>query len=274
MFYKHDLHYDYPERTDEHMLVVKKIREVNLDESYPYLQKSAWYKFKRGIFWVLVQIIIFPLLVFTHGLRIYGRENYKKNKHLFKNGAITVSNHVFMWDFLCVMKAIRPKLAFFPAWKTNIEGPNGPLIRWAGGIPVPTDNVRSMIKFSGAMDEVLESKRWLHVFPEGSLWFFYPGIRPLKKAVFKYAVKYDRPILPVVLTFRPRKGIAKLFGKTPRVDLHVGEPILPDKTLPPKEAETKIHKQTYHVMQVMAGITPDSPEYNSDYLGASYKRAM
>ena len=41
-----------------------------------------------------------------------------------KNGAITVSNHVFMWDYLCVLKAIRPHLQYHPGWKTNFEGPN------------------------------------------------------------------------------------------------------------------------------------------------------
>jgi 1-acyl-sn-glycerol-3-phosphate acyltransferase len=61
----------------------------------------------------------------------------------------------------------------------------------------------------------------MHFYPEGSMWLFYPDIRPFKPAVFKYAVKYDRPIVPLTMSFRPRKGPTKLFTKKPQVDLHV-----------------------------------------------------
>ena len=114
----------------------------------------------------------------------------------------------------------------------------------------------------------------MHFFPEGSLWFYYPDIRPLKKAVFKYAVKFDRPIVPIVMSFRKRKGITKLFTKKPQVDLHVGEPLFPDKTLTKAEAETKLHKTAYQVMQEMAGVFPGDPTYNEDYLQTDYKSTI
>lgn len=79
------------------------------------------------------------------------------------------------------MVALRPRLGYFPAWKTNLEGPSGPLIRMAGSIPVPTHSFRAMAKFNSAMEEVLENLQWMHFFPEGSMWFYYPDIRPLKK---------------------------------------------------------------------------------------------
>lgn len=178
MYYKADLDYKYPERTDEHMINVKKRREVVLDENYPYLQKGFWFGCLRGIYWLGVNVIIFPLLRITHWLRIYGRENIKKHKAELKGGAITVSNHVFMWDYLCVLKAIRPHLSYFPAWKTNLEGSNAALIRMSGGIPIPTDSMKAMVKFSRAMDEVLESGKWLHVYPEGLFGFTIPISAP------------------------------------------------------------------------------------------------
>ena len=179
-----------------------------------------------------------------------------------------------MWDYLCVLKAIRPHLQYMPGWKTNFEGPNGPLIRWVGGIPVPTDNRRGMVKFQQAIGEVLQNNHWLHFFPEGSLWFYYPDIRPLKKAVFKYAVRYDKPIIPITLSFRPRKGIRKLFAKTPFVDLHIGDPLFPDKTLPPLDAMEKMRTDAYHIMQVMNGINPGDPTYNTDLKIENYKKTM
>ncbi len=274
MYYRHDLDYVYPDRSDEHMITVKKLRSTVFDENYPYYKKGFWYGIARGVFWVLTNVIVFPLLRITHGLKIYGKKNLRKHKKALKDGAITICNHVFMWDFLAVQKAIRPHLSRFPAWKTNLDGPNGPLIRWAGGIPVPTGNLRAMVKFKYALEEAFANKKWVHFFPEGSMWFFYPDIRPLKKAVFKYAVKYDKPLIPMAISFRPRKGIAKLWGKTPRADLHIGEPLFVDKNLTPAEAENQMHAKAYHIMQEMCGITPDHPAYRTEQNIETYQKTM
>ena len=242
MYYRHELDYTYPERSDEHMIKVKKVRNLKFDTSYKYLDKSFGFKFMRAIYWLLVTLIVFPIMRISHGLRIYGKKNLKKHKEELKGGAITVSNHVFYWDYLCVLKAIRPRLSYFPAWKDNLNGPCGKLIRLSGGIPVPTDDIHAMRDFNEAMEEILNEGKWLHFFPEGSMWFFYPDVRPLKKAVFSYSVKFNKPILPITMSFRPRRNITRLFTKTPCVDLHIGEPIFPDTMLPRREAEEKIMK--------------------------------
>lgn len=274
MYFRHNLDYKYPERSDEHMITVKHLRDTHFDENYPYLEKGVWHKIKRGVLWVVLNLIAFPVVTIRHGLKIYGRKKLKKYKKEFKDGAITVSNHVFMWDYLCVLKAIRPHLQYHPGWATNFEGPNGPLIRWVGGIPIPAGNMRAMGKFQRAIGEVLENKHWLHFFPEGSMWFYYPDIRPLKKAVFKYAVRYNRPVLPITMSFRPRTGIYKLFGNKPLVDLHIGDPIFPDRSLPIADATDKLHAEAYHVMQVMNGINPGDPTYNVDQNIDHYKKTM
>ena len=264
MYLKKDLGYKYPDRSDEHMITVKHLRDIIFDINYPYLDKSLWFKIKRVGLWILLNPFIFLVCTIRHGVKIYGRKNLRKHKELLKNGAITIANHVFMWDYICVLKAIRPRLQHLIAWKTNLEGPNGPLIRLVGGIPVPTGNIRSMCKFKEAVDEVLESGKWLHVYPEGSMWFYYPDIRPLKPAVFRFAVDHNKPIVPIVFTFRERKGIFKIFSKNPFVDVHIGEPMLPDLTLSKKDATDKMHKEAYHIMQLMAGIKETDPNYNTN----------
>ena len=274
MYYRHELSYQYPARCDEHMIKVKRKRELTFDENYGYFPHGVLYSVLRGLYWVLLQCVVFPLCRFTHGLKIYGKENLKKNKKLLKNGAITISNHVFMWDYLCVLKAIRPRLSYFPAWKDNLEGSCGRLVRLSGGIPIPTGNMHAMAHFNRAIEQVLERGKWLHFFPEGSLWFFYPDIRPLKKAAFTYAVRYNKPILPITMSFRPRKGLMKLFGKKPLVDLHIGEPLLPELTLSRREAEQKLHGEAYRVMQKMNGICEGGPTYNTDQDPQHYKSTM
>ena len=274
MYYRHKLNYKYPERSDEHMISVKQVRNLGFDSNYIYLDKSFKFKLMRAIYWILISLIVFPITRLSHGLKIYGKKNLKNHKHALRNGAITVSNHVFYWDYLCVLKAIRPRLAYFPAWKDNLNGPCGRLIRLSGGIPIPTDDVHAMHKFKVALEEVMSSGKWVHFFPEGSMWRFYPDIRPLKKAVFTYAVKFEKPIVPITMSFRPRRGITKLFTKTPCVDLHIGEPIFPDKNLPPREAAERIHKETYHVMQVMNGINPGDKTYCEVQRIECYQKTM
>ena len=274
MYYRHQLDYQYPEKCDQHMITVPHLWDVTVDENYPYLRKDFVYKCIRSFYWVAMHTLLAVLLPISHGLRIHGRENLKKHKDLLKNGAITISNHVFMWDHLCVIRAIFPHLTYFPAWKTNLQGPNGPLIRMAGGIPIPEGNMKAMKKFKAAMEEVMESGKWMHFFPEGSMWFFYPDIRPLKKAVFQYAVRYRRPVLPITMSFRERKGITRLFTKAPQVDLHVGEPLLFDETLSPVAAARDLQQRAYHVMQTMNGIFPGDPTYNTNQDPATYQKTM
>ena len=264
MYYKEDLGYSYPKRSDEHMITVKHIRDTHFDENYNYYDKTLWYRFKRLILWIALNLFVFLVCTIRYGLRIKGRKNLKENKKYFKNGAITICNHVLMWDYICVLKAIRPHLQYHPGWKTNFEGPNGPLIRWVGGIPIPTDNIRAMVKFKQAIDAVLEDGKWLHFFPEGSMWFYYPDIRPLKKAVFKYAVRHNKPVIPITISFRPAKGIRRLFSKKPCADLNIGNPLFPDVSSNVNEATDKLHKEAYHIMQVMNGINPGDPTYNTN----------
>lgn len=273
MYYRHQLDYVYPDRCDQHMIEVKHLRDVVLDEDYPYLQKGFWYGCQRVVAWIVLNALAFWLLRITHGLRIHGRENLKKHKKEFKNGAITIANHVFEWDSMCVMKAIRPRLYHFPAWAGNLEGPNGPLLRMVGGIPIP-DNIPCLKKFKKAMEEVFQRKGWVHFFPEASMWYYYPDIRPFKKAVFQYAVRYDRPVIPMTFTFRPRTGITKFFTKKPFVDLTVGEAMFPDHSLTPGAATRKLQEDAYHIMQVTAGINPGDPTYNTDQDPANYKSTM
>ena len=44
MYYRHKLDYVYPEKSDEHMIQVKHIRDTNFDEHYNYYDKTFWNK--------------------------------------------------------------------------------------------------------------------------------------------------------------------------------------------------------------------------------------
>lgn len=274
MYYRHNLDITYPERSDQHMLELKRTKELHIDENYDFMPSGVAFRIKRALVASVLHTVVFPITRLTHGLRIYGRENLKKHKKELKNGAITISNHVFMWDYLCVQKAIRPHISYFPAWKPNFESGFQSFMRILGGMPIPEGDIHAMAAFKHDMDEVVESGRWLHVFPEGSLWYFYPDIRPLKPAVFLYAEKYDKPLIPISMSFRPRRGINRIFGKGPCVDLHVAEPIYADKSLPARESAEEMRARAYRIMQEMNGIHPGDPTYNEDQSIDNYRKTM
>ena len=62
MYYRHDLNYEYPERSDEHMIDVKHIADVKLDTEYPYFPKGFKFGFIRTVYWCAVNAIVFTLL--------------------------------------------------------------------------------------------------------------------------------------------------------------------------------------------------------------------
>ena len=96
----------------------------------------------------------------------------------------------------------------------------------------------------------------------------------MKLAVFQYAVKYNKPLIPISMSFRPRKGFRRIFGKGPFVNLHISEPIYADKSLSPREAAEDLRARAYHIMQVMNGINPGDPTYNVDQNIDNYKKTM
>ena len=87
-------------------------------------------------------------------------------------------------------------------------------------------------------------------------------------------MEFDRPVLPITFTFRPRKGLWKLIGKSPLVDLHIGDPMFHDKGLTKMEAVRKLHADAYHIMQGMCGIHPGHPAYRTEQDLENYQKTM
>ena len=69
------------------------------------------------------------------------------------------------------------------------------------------------------------------------------------------ACKYALPIIPMMITFRPRTGWRKLFGNgEPLVTIHVGDPIIPDTAASRKEEAVRLRDAAHKSMLDMAGI--------------------
>lgn len=249
-----DLGITYPEKPDEPMLDSPRVREVVFDANYPYWDRSLKGRIRSFVIYAGIFTAVRIMHPFKFGLKIAGKEHIRKNRALFKNGAVTISNHVYRWDFLAVQRVAGFRRLWFPAKKKNIEGRDAFMIRGAGGIPIPY-KVSAMRSFNAAFDALHKKKAWIHVFPESCRWQYYEPIRPFKKGAFTLAYRYRLPVIPMAFSYRPAKGLLKLFLKDkPAITLNIGEPLLFDSTLPPRKAREKMLKDCHAAIVSLAGI--------------------
>jgi len=264
--YVPDLGIVYPEKPDGRMVDVNPIRDINIDENYPFLDKSFKFNFIRFFVYIMLYTIIFFLSILRFGIKIEGRKNLRKYKELFKNGAMTISNHVQRWDFIFVALAIRFRKLYFPAWKEHLKGRDAPLIRLAGGIPIP-EGIQTMKCFNRAFDEIVKKKIWIHAYPESTRFDYFNYVRPFKKGVFSMAHRYNLPIIPLAICYRKSHFPFTLFNfshnkkhgkKFPLITVRIGEPLLFDPNLDRKAAVLKMRNECHEAIVNLIGIK-DNP---------------
>jgi 1-acyl-sn-glycerol-3-phosphate acyltransferase len=258
-----DLGIKYPDNPDTRIAPFVYKYELNMDENYPFFDKSFKFRFMRIIIYGIIYFLLFPTSLWRFSLKIEGRKNLRKYKEALKNGAMTICNHVQRWDFLFVAQALRYRVMYFPVWKEQLKSPDRDLIRHAGGIPIP-DDIRSIRKFNNAFDEIVKKKIWFHVFPEGCRWDYYVPIRPFKKGVFTMAYRYNLPVLPLAISYRKPVFPYTLVNfvrtvlrrkKLPMITIRIGEPLFFDTTLGRKEAVNKIRKECHEAVIKLAGVS-------------------
>lgn len=276
--------YPYPEQTDQHYLEIHKDRGLVFDASYPYIDRSGWFRFRQSVVRFLLNLIVFPMAKIRLGLKVEGRENLKKYKDVLNNGVVSVSNHVHMWDYISVMKALRPHKTNLLVWAPNINGENGTIVRLVGGIPIPGKDVAAQKAHLKALKGLLNSHGWIHVYAEGSMWEYYAPIRPFKRGAAFVAVSNDKPVLPMGFSYRePGRIRRNVFHQTALFTLRIGEPLYPDKALKLKDREKDLTIRAHKAVCVLAGIDPDKNiyepvfndsrriDYYTDTYGVGYK---
>ena len=276
--------FPYPIITDNHYIIVRKNNGKIFDEHYNYVDRSFWFKFKQFISRLVIVPIVFPLTRIRIGLKIEGKENLKKNKKLIKKGVISISNHIHMWDYLCIMNAIKPIRPHILAWQRNLTGESASLVRLVGGIPIPENNMKASVAFMMHTTKMLNDGGWLHIMLEGSMWEYYRPIRPFKRGAAYYAIKADKPIIPFAFSYRePSKFRKKVFKQIALLTLHIGEPIYVNKNLKGVEKEIDLTKRMHEAVAKLAGLSKEEDiyepifnnsrriDYYTDTYGIGYK---
>ena len=259
--------YPYPEYTDMHYLKIKKDKKIVFDENYPYIDKTKSFKFKR--FWVrvLLYLMVFLMTKIRLGLKVYNKKLLKSYKKDIKEGLIIVSNHIHMWDYLAILRLLKPINPYVLVWDKNINGESGTLVRLVGGIPIPETTIKAKITFLNAIKELMDKHKCLHIYPEGSMWELYPYLRPFKKGAFRFAYEYDKKVLPLVFTFRKPNWIRRcIFRQEACLNLSVCEMQEIDKTLDKNSSIEKMTIDTFNEMCKCGQIenNPYSPIFKND----------
>lgn len=231
------------------------LKEIAFDDTYPYLDDSfdaRWQMFKC---YFGLELFGFLVNKIRYGVKVVGRSKMRKYRKLFKNGAMTVCNHVYRWDYVSILWAIRHHRLWAPMYAPHFRGKDAWFMRSIGGIPIPEER-SGLRRFNEAFDELHRRKEWIHVFPESCRWDWYTPIRSFKPGAFNMAYKYGIPVIPLVISYRERKGIYKLFGdeSTPLVTISVGDPLIPDTNANRKEEVARLGHEAHARMVEMAGI--------------------
>lgn len=261
MKYVHSLKYDYPSDPHGHMIAPKQVRKDNLNKDYPYYRNDFWYNFGRIFIEFVLIIVGVPYFFLRYGLKVNGKENRKLlKKTMKKTGVITICNHIFDEDYPAIRVALAPKMGYISMWKNNHLRRLGYIIRFSGSIPVPTNDASATISMMRAVDKCLQDGKWLHIYPEASMFYFYQDIRPFVDGTFLFAARNKKPIFPMAYSYRPVKGLYKLWKKkgAPLINLNFGEPIYPNPNLSIKDSIKDLSDRCHSAMKkLMEDNTPE-----------------
>jgi len=210
--------------------------EGTIDQNFKYLPtgplRKAWDFF-------VYYFVAMPILCFVtfaiQGVRVKNRKAIKKLKN---TGYVIIGNHTNAIDaYLGPIAIARPKRTYVVSQSNTLKIPflKG-LVKSLGALPV-AETLGALKNFDKATKQILKSKKAIVIFPEAHIWPYYTGTRPMRLGSFKLASKNQVPVVPFATTYQKRK-----FFKKPRMVVHIGEPVMFDKSLSTNE-NAQIYKR-------------------------------
>ncbi|MCD7807245.1 MAG: 1-acyl-sn-glycerol-3-phosphate acyltransferase [Lachnospiraceae bacterium] len=174
-------------------------------------------------------------------LRIIREVDLKK---FSDTGAVVYGNHtqpvgdVFIPALVCA-----PKRCYTVASPANLGIPViGSLLPWMGALPVP-DNRKKMKEFLSAVQQRLQEKNCVIVYPEQHVWPYCTFIRPFSATAFDYAVRNKVPAFCMTTTYQRRR-----FSKKPGITVYLDGPFYAEESLSFKEQKEMLRNQVYSCM--------------------------
>ena len=183
--------------------------------------------------------------------QVNGIENIDK----VETGAILTCNHFNPFDVFTIEKVFRmtkqekhKKLykVIREGNYTNFPGFYGFLFRNCDTLPL-SSNLRTMVEFMKAVDEILQRGDFILIYPEQSLWWNYRKPRPLKDGAFKIAVRNKVPIIPIFITMEDSDTIGQDGFPIQEYTVNIEELIYSQENLSEKENMEMMKEKNYQV---------------------------
>ena len=119
------------------------------------------------------------------------------------------------------------------------------IIQMLGAVPVPT-TMSGLARFKKIIHKFHKSDH-ITIYPEAHIWPYYTGVRPFKDSSFHYPIQENAPVIAFFTAYTEPKGFLSKFRKA-NVTVYVSDPIYPDTSLPPKQAQKELRDKVYNFM--------------------------
>lgn len=169
---------------------------------------------------------------------IKGIENFKA----LNSGAVITCNHFNAFDSFAIQLAYeaaeQPDRTFYRVVRegnyTSFPGFYGFLMRHCNTLPL-SSNRKTLVKFTEAINQVLNDGHFVLVYPEQSMWWNYRKPKPLKSGAYLFAARNNVPVLPCFITMQDSDIMGDDGFFVQEYTIHIGEAIYPDESLKYRE---------------------------------------
>ena len=203
------------------------------DSDFKFVRTNIFYRM-ACIFCRTVTFLFGPILCWlVYGLKIRGKRNIKGVK-----GAICVCNHVSILDTLFVKQAVGHYRSYHTGDPhNNRKGLGGYILRRAGFLSLG-GSFGAQKNFAQTLEYLFKRGAIVNFYPEEALWQGYEKPRPLKIGAFKYAARFNVPVIPLFVTYE---------GKRRRTVVNIMPPVYPDADLSLRDNARKMCDECYEV---------------------------
>ena len=222
-------------------------------EDVDYLNKKSSNKIKNKIANSVGKFFLDDLLKDKKLIikQINGLENLKN----IDSGAVLTCNHFNPFDSFAIEKAFmesgqNKKKKLYKVIRegnyTNFPGLYGFFFRHCDTLPL-SSSTQTMIEFLKSVDEILQRKDFILIYPEQSMWWNYKKPKPLKIGAFRFASRNNVPIIPIFITMQDSEIIGEDGFFVQEYIINIEKPIYPDEKLSERENAYKMKDENYEV---------------------------
>lgn len=170
--------------------------------------------------------------------KVIGVENIKD----IKGPAFITSNHFHIFENMAIYKVFKDnapnKHKFYRVIREGnyTAPPKGfdMFFKHANTLPLSSSR-NTMKKLINALEVLTKKNNYILMYPEQYMWWNYKKPRPFKDGVYKFAYKFDVPIIPCFITMKDSKFTDGDGLKIQKYTVHIMPPIYPNKKALQKE---------------------------------------